>query len=83
MKNIKLKVVSEDSESGARLNGSIFEIEANDVETGNNLYKNVLAQTRNNPGLYGITTQSGTYISPSISADFEGKIEININGLDR
>ena len=75
----KLKVVSEDSESGARLNGSIFEIEANDVETGNNLYKNVLAQTRNNPGLYGITTQSGTYISPSISADFEGKIEININ----
>lgn len=78
----KVKVVSEDAESGTRLNGSIFEIKAKDVENGNSLYENVLATTRNNPGLSGIVTQAGTYITPSISPNFEGKIEIQINQVE-
>ncbi len=76
---VTVKVVLEDSQTGTRLNGSIFEIQVTGNANSENLYKTTIAQTGDYPSKTGKITESGTFITPGFAKDFSGEMQIQID----
>ncbi len=73
-----VKIISEDSETGERINNSTFKISAQEVSSHEVAMKEKIVKTSTVSGISGITMQEGMYVDKNVGTQNDGDIIINI-----